>query len=194
VELEEFDFQQSGDLVSSRSATVKVSQGSLMTSLSKLDPKVTDFKVKTPYGVAAARGTSWITTVANGGMSVAVNDGAVTVTTTINGAPATVTVLGGNKIQITANGQTVTLSPQSKLTADEAARLKQIVDSAKAALEQAIGSGFVQTGATEDAGAPADKPDANNDPIAASNAALELFQVLNPVLNPAASTPTQPNQ
>jgi hypothetical protein len=194
IVLEDFDFQQSGDLVSSRRATIKLSQGKLMSSLSKMDPKVTDFKVKTPYGVAAARGTSWVTDISNGGLDVSVNDGAVAVNVTVNGSPATVTVLAGNKVQVTVNGQTTILKPQSKLTAQEAAALKAIVDAAKAALEQAVANGFIQVPGEDKPGKSDDKPTSKNDPIAASNAALELFTELDPVLNPAASTPIKPKQ
>ena len=76
--LGENDFAKDGDKVTSRQATIDLHAGTVSALIQHNERDVTDFKIKTPQGVAAARGTFYGVTVdENGQVCVAVKEGSV---------------------------------------------------------------------------------------------------------------------
>jgi len=63
--------------IASRKTVVDLQEGTLSALISKNDPKTTRFEVRTPQGVAAARGTFFGVTVKEGEAFVAVKEGKV---------------------------------------------------------------------------------------------------------------------
>ncbi|MBI4026853.1 MAG: FecR domain-containing protein [Verrucomicrobia bacterium] len=77
VVLSELDFEKSGEKVTSRKAMIDLQSGTVSALISKNDPQTTDFRIKTPQGVAAARGTFYAVTVEGDKAHVAVKEGKV---------------------------------------------------------------------------------------------------------------------
>lgn len=75
--LNELEFAKTGDTVTSRKATLDLKSGTVSALIQNNEPKVTDFKIKTPQGIAAARGTFFAVTVEDGESHVAVKEGKV---------------------------------------------------------------------------------------------------------------------
>lgn len=77
VTLDEMAFDQAGSKVTERKARIDLTSGTVSTLIDKGDPEVTDFKIKTPQGSAAARGTFYGVTVKDGQTYVKVEEGKV---------------------------------------------------------------------------------------------------------------------
>jgi hypothetical protein len=77
VTLDNMAFEGSGANVTSRTANINLSEGTVSALLDKTDPKGTDFKIKTPQGSAAARGTFYGVSVKDGQSYVRVQEGSV---------------------------------------------------------------------------------------------------------------------
>jgi hypothetical protein len=75
--LNELEFAKTGDSVTARKATLDLKSGTVSALIQNNEPKVTDFKIKTPQGIAAARGTFFAVTVEDGQSHVAVKEGKV---------------------------------------------------------------------------------------------------------------------
>lgn len=73
------EYEKSGDQVTKRDALIELNSGTLSALIKRNDPKTTDFKIKTPQGVAAARGTFYAVTVKDGKSVVGVKEGKVSV-------------------------------------------------------------------------------------------------------------------
>ena len=71
------DFAKNGDKVTSRKALVDLKSGTVSALINHNERDVTDFQIKTPQGVAAARGTFYAVTVENGKAAIAVKEGKV---------------------------------------------------------------------------------------------------------------------
>lgn len=70
-------FAKSGTTVTQRQAHIDLTSGVVSALIDPSTPKITDFKVQTPQGGAAARGTFYAVAVVNGKTYVSVNQGKV---------------------------------------------------------------------------------------------------------------------
>jgi hypothetical protein len=75
--LKEMDFEKSGEKITKRKALLDVKTGTVSALIEHNTPDVTDFRIKTPQGIAAARGTFYGVTVEDGKSHVAVQEGKV---------------------------------------------------------------------------------------------------------------------
>ncbi len=101
LKLSTLDYSQSGG-DKTRKIQIALQKGSLFSSLAKHDGK-SDFRITTPGGVAAARGTDWEVSYSTGaGLSVSCTDG--TVTLTLPGGAKI--IIPGGKITTSADGKT----------------------------------------------------------------------------------------
>jgi hypothetical protein len=73
----EMDFEKTGEKITKRKATLDLKSGTLSALIEHNTPDATDFKIKTPQGIAAARGTFYGVTVVDGKTHVAVQEGKV---------------------------------------------------------------------------------------------------------------------
>lgn len=101
VEFEELEWKKSNGKVE-RKMTAFVKQGSVISAIKGIKPEELDYKVKTPHGVAAARGTVYITRNNGSSTTVVVSQGTVQVVTAKG--TYTLDVNAGNKITFTAGG------------------------------------------------------------------------------------------
>jgi hypothetical protein len=77
MKINDLAFATSGGAVTERKARLQLTSGVVSAMIDPTTPKITDFKIQTPQGVAAARGTFYAVTVRNGKSYVAVNHGKV---------------------------------------------------------------------------------------------------------------------
>jgi len=101
VTVVELDFAKSGEIVAKRKAVLDLKEGRIYSDLQKLDPKTTDYQVKMPQGVAAARGTKYTVAVVGGVATVSVQEGVVVVTD-VNGK--TYTIHAGESMSFNVKG------------------------------------------------------------------------------------------
>ena len=99
VEFEELEWKKSNGKVE-RKMTAFVKQGSVISAIKGIKPEDLDYKVKTPHGVAAARGTVYITRNNGSSTTVVVSQGRVQVVTAKG--TFTIGVDAGNKVTFTA--------------------------------------------------------------------------------------------
>lgn len=71
------EFDQEGEKVKKRRANIKLSEGTISTLIDRSTPEATDFKVTTPQGTVAARGTYYGVTVKDGETFVQCEEGKV---------------------------------------------------------------------------------------------------------------------
>jgi len=88
VKISTLDFNKGADGSNNRNIRLNLKNGSLISTLFKKDGH-SDFQIATPYGVAAAKGTSWEVTVEGTTLTVEVATGVVTVSGGTNGAAPT---------------------------------------------------------------------------------------------------------
>lgn len=101
--------QKSG--VATRNVGLNLSRGSLYSHLAHDNGK-SDFRIKTPKGVAAARGTDWVVIVrADGSVTVSVATSAVDVTGVDD---IVITVKEGQLFNVTVNGSPVAITDKAK--------------------------------------------------------------------------------
>jgi hypothetical protein len=77
VKLNALAFAKSGDTVTQRQATVTLTTGVVSALIDPSTPNITDFRIQTPQGAAAARGTFYAVLVYNGKTYVGVKEGKV---------------------------------------------------------------------------------------------------------------------
>jgi hypothetical protein len=75
--ISEMDFEKKGEKVVKRKALLDLKTGTVSALIEHNTPEATDFKIKTPQGIAAARGTFYGVTVTDGKTHVAVQEGKV---------------------------------------------------------------------------------------------------------------------
>jgi hypothetical protein len=80
LKINELAFAKSGGDVTQREAHLQLTKGVVSALIDKSTPKITDFKVQTPEGAAAARGTFFAVLVYNGKTYVGVKEGKVAAT------------------------------------------------------------------------------------------------------------------
>lgn len=73
-------FAKSGGSVTQRTATLQLTSGVVSALIDPTTPKITDFKIQTPQGAAAARGTFYAVLVYHGKTYVGVKEGKVAAT------------------------------------------------------------------------------------------------------------------
>jgi hypothetical protein len=101
VEFEELAWRNNDGRIE-RKMTANVKQGSVISAIKGIKPEELDYKIKTPHGVAAARGTVYITRNNGSSTTVVVSQGKVQVVT--SKGTFTIGVDAGNKVTITADG------------------------------------------------------------------------------------------
>jgi len=77
LKINELAFAKSGDNVTERKARLQLNTGVVSALIDPSTPKVTDFKIQTPQGAAAARGTFYAVCVYQGKTYVGVREGHV---------------------------------------------------------------------------------------------------------------------
>ncbi len=77
LKLNKLAFAKTGSSVTERTAVLQLTSGVVSALIDKSTPKITDFQVQTPEGVAAARGTFYAVLVYHGKTYVGVNEGKV---------------------------------------------------------------------------------------------------------------------
>ena len=105
------DFNKGADGSNNRTIRLNLKNGNLISTLFKKDGH-SDFQVATPYGVAAAKGTTWSVAIGTG-MTVNVANGVVTVT---NAAGVVIASIPGGQGYDSTTGAITTL-PQSVVDA-----------------------------------------------------------------------------
>jgi len=75
--LTELDFEKAGEKIIKRKAALDLKTGTVSALIEHNSPDTTDFRIKTPQGIAAARGTFYGVTVEDGKAHVAVQEGKV---------------------------------------------------------------------------------------------------------------------
>jgi hypothetical protein len=80
VTVSELDFEKTGEKTVSRKVKLSLASGTILGNLAKGDG-VSDFKISSPMGVAAARGTQWAFNFGKGSGSLQVVNGVVQLTT-----------------------------------------------------------------------------------------------------------------
>jgi len=80
VTIDGMEFEKTGDKVEKRKARISLSSGTVTALLDHRDPEATDFRIDTPQGSAAARGTYYGVSVVEGQTFVKVQEGKVGVT------------------------------------------------------------------------------------------------------------------
>lgn len=156
VTVSELDFEKSGDKVESRKVKLSLASGTILSNLAKADG-LSDFKISSPMGVAAARGTTWAFSFAKGSGNLSVVNSVVTLTTP---SGQVITVGEGNMVDST-NGAVGAVVQMTE------AQLNALI----AALEKA---GFKVSGATTGGGGttggsnPSTEPEINVVPPSAS--------------------------
>jgi hypothetical protein len=82
LKLTELAFAKSGSSVTQRKATIQLTSGVVSALIDPSTPQVTDFKIQTPQGAAAARGTFYAVLVYHGKTYVGVKEGKVAASST----------------------------------------------------------------------------------------------------------------
>lgn len=77
VAISDMEFSKKDGKVTRRAANIQLSEGTLSSLLDSKNPEATDFRVKTPQGTAAARGTFYGVSVVDGQTFVKVEEGKV---------------------------------------------------------------------------------------------------------------------
>jgi hypothetical protein len=80
VRLNDLAFAKSGGSVTQRTATLQLTSGVVSALIDPSTPKITDFRIQTPQGAAAARGTFYAVLVYHGKTYVGVKEGRVAAT------------------------------------------------------------------------------------------------------------------
>ena len=80
LKLNELAFAKAGGAVTERKAVLQLDSGVVSALIDPSTPKVTDFKIQTPQGAAAARGTFYAVLVFHGKTYVGVKEGKVAAT------------------------------------------------------------------------------------------------------------------
>jgi hypothetical protein len=82
IRLSELAFAKEGSTVSQRKARLQLTSGVVSALIDPRTPKITDFEIQTPQGVAAARGTFYAVLVLKGKTYVGVKEGKVAASST----------------------------------------------------------------------------------------------------------------
>jgi hypothetical protein len=82
VKLNDLAFAKSGSDVTQRTAQLQLTSGVVSALIDPRTPKITDFQIQTPEGIAAARGTFYAVLVYEGKTYVGVKEGKVAATST----------------------------------------------------------------------------------------------------------------
>ena len=77
LRISELAFDKSGGSVTQRTALLQLTSGVVSALIDPRTPKITDFKIQTPQGAAAARGTFFAVLVYHGKTYVGVKEGKV---------------------------------------------------------------------------------------------------------------------
>lgn len=77
MKINDLAFARSGGAVTERKARLQLTSGVVSAMIDPSTPKITDFKIQTPQGVAAARGTFYAVIVRDGKSYVSVDHGKV---------------------------------------------------------------------------------------------------------------------
>ena len=77
LRINDLAFAKSGSAVTERKARLQLTSGVVSAMIDPTTPKITDFKIQTPQGVAAARGTFYAVIIAHGKTYVSVDHGKV---------------------------------------------------------------------------------------------------------------------
>ncbi|MSU48984.1 MAG: hypothetical protein EXS37_07855 [Opitutus sp.] len=80
VGLEKLSVESSGGTVSQQTATLDLKSGNIVSSLDPAKKKINNYGVRTPKGVAAARGTTYTVSLDGGTYTIVTGTGTVTIT------------------------------------------------------------------------------------------------------------------
>ncbi|MBW8782233.1 MAG: FecR domain-containing protein [Verrucomicrobia bacterium] len=115
VTLEKLAITASGGVVTKQTALLNLKVGSIASNIDPANHNINDYGIRTPKGVAAARGTSYTVNVSSTGtVQVFVTNSAVTFYNAATGQ--TVKVPAGSKVVVAADG---TIQPPVQMTSAE---------------------------------------------------------------------------
>ena len=122
--LEKLSVTTSGGVVTKQTALLDLKVGTIASNIDPANHNINDYGIRTPKGVAAARGTAYTVNVtSNGRTQVFVSSSAITftVTTMVNGQPVTTsqTVPAGSQITVSGTG-VVTVVPLTGAALEDA--------------------------------------------------------------------------
>lgn len=93
-----------GGTITKQTALIDLTAGSVVSRLDHSKKAINDYSIRTPRGIAAARGTIYIVTVTNDGRTiVTVTQGSVEILNTVTGGKTTVEA--GKSIIVSADGK-----------------------------------------------------------------------------------------
>ncbi|MEM1158123.1 MAG: FecR domain-containing protein [Verrucomicrobiota bacterium] len=165
--------------IEKRTFKATLDKGGIISNLENVDPNYTDYQIKTPLAVAAARGTAFAVYTSSSITVVVTADGTVTVTGQ-DGAVYTATI--GEKAIVTFDPSTA--DPNDTKTAEfeaNSSEMQAVQNLIAIARQLNNASNNPTTSGTQ----------SQQDLQDSLDAAVENFQsVVNPTLNPGAITPT----
>ena len=158
VALEELSVNKdSSGVVTKQTATLNLKSGNLVSTLDPSRKSINNYGVRTPKGVAAARGTVYSVTVSQTGSTVATLSGTVTLTPVGGGTPIVIDI--GSGMIVGADGVATTTSLASLVQAEAAAgtggnegSMTEAVSQAVAAVTSAVANNSISsvtTGSTD---------------------------------------------
>lgn len=137
VALEELSVTKDGSgVVTKQTATLNLKSGNLVSTLDPGRKSINNYGVRTPKGVAAARGTVYSVTVSQTGSTVATLSGTVTLTPVGGGTPIVIDI--GSGMIVGADGAVTTTSLASLVQAEAAAGTGSAEGSMTQAVAQAV--------------------------------------------------------
>lgn len=147
-------------VITKQTATLSLRSGNLISTLDPKRKSINNYSVRTPKGVAAARGTVYAVTVSQTGTSVATLSGTVTLTPIGGGAPINVDI--GTGMIVGADGTPTTTSLASLVqaeasngTADGEGSITKAISQAVASVSKAVKNAEINTATNASAGAAA---------------------------------------
>ncbi len=130
----------SGSNVALQQAVLNLKSGAVVSGLEKQEGVAYDYAIRTPRGVAGARGTTYTVAVAPSGVeSVIVTDGRIQITLT---SGATYNLAPGQASVSRPGAQETAISNVSELPADDQKTLKTTLESSLGEIAKAIESGI----------------------------------------------------
>ncbi len=103
--LEKLSVTTSGGVVTKQTALLDLKVGTIASNIDPANHNINDYGIRTPKGVAAARGTAYTVNVTpNGRTQVFVSSSAITFSVTVNGVTTSQTVPANSQITVSGTG------------------------------------------------------------------------------------------
>ncbi len=139
-------------MVTQQTAILNLKSGNLVSTLDPANKRINNYGVRTPKGVAAARGTTYTVSVSQTGTHVATMSGRVTLTPVGGGTPIVIDIGTGVVVgQFDASGKPVTLAQliaaeAAAGTGGDAGSFTTAIAQAVTSVSAAVSSGTITSG------------------------------------------------